>query len=217
MYLHKLLFDLYLAAGSHDYLLHYYLPTVDQDGWDFAVSDNESERRIQLKTRLISSSTKSWPLQRQLIRPDFITSAGLLGSEYYVVHGLGGGAIAITIDPNSANDPKYKYTDFQIIFAFASGMVRRNKQSKSTAKKVLVKLNEGPHSGKINVVESLFVSPKSPEHLLALARLHTDFSQFWDSNLVQLFENLSMLDVIGPLLARYLVAWVSDDDLTAQL
>jgi hypothetical protein len=55
IYFHKLVFDLQLAAAKANYALQLFQLEVDREGFDLVVNDGELERRLQVKTVLLSS------------------------------------------------------------------------------------------------------------------------------------------------------------------
>ena len=65
----KLSYDLKLAAARRGYYLNSYFDDVDRDGFDVIFDDQDSLRKIQVKSVSASASTASWEIHKKILRP----------------------------------------------------------------------------------------------------------------------------------------------------
>lgn len=183
MFFHLLYFDLKLAAARCDYPLALFEPEVDRDRFDIVIDDGDQERRIQLKTKLRSSTTKSWTTTKRFFRPS-ITEGDRLNLSPMDC-GLGGAFILIEINETSGV-VEYFYSDFLIADMFARrvlleatpphqarGKGRKKNTRALDAENVLSSLKAGQGSEELKIVRNVFVKVRSVDVLLALAGLRS--------------------------------------------
>lgn len=185
---YRLLYDLKLAAALHGYDLSLYTPDVDRDGFDIILDDQDSVRKIQLKTVLKNATTSTWHIHRTMLRPDveFCDQLGFEPTQSGT--GVQGGVILMELDPQpDSMDIRYYYTDVFVITALYLGVVNKKPKVRKT---IFVSFYENIRNGSSNekmpVPKSLFVEAKGPEHLLALMSLHNRINHGWWHNLIDI-------------------------------
>ncbi|EGR1752691.1 hypothetical protein P3526_23445 [Vibrio parahaemolyticus] len=70
MLMNKLLFDLQLAYAMQGYYLKAYRTDVDDNGYDLVLDSEDISRKVQVKSTMVDSSTKSWDIAKGVLRPE---------------------------------------------------------------------------------------------------------------------------------------------------
>lgn len=177
----RLLHDLSTAAAVRGYDLAIYLPVVDRDGFDLIVDDRDTLMPIQLKS--FAGAASKWKVHRRLLRPTrhYVTAYGF--EESPRGEGLGGGVILIDIQNTETQvTPSYLYTDINVLTAWWLDIIKRQATHHEVVRKVRGALEAEPH-GKVTLTKSSFLRARTPEHLLALAGLHSRFHGAWPNQL----------------------------------
>jgi hypothetical protein len=174
------------AAASSGYDLLVYTPTVDSDGFDLIIDDRDFLLPLQLKSVIFDGKASRWTIHRKLIRPR-IHEIEWFGFEPSACgEGRGGGVLLIEIHGSSSViELSYLYTDLRILTAIWLGIIPKP----AASLKRLIKLRqdlEAEPSGKVSVPRSAFLRVRSPNHLLALAGLHSSYHGAWPNQLYQL-------------------------------
>jgi hypothetical protein len=90
---HRTISDLKHAAAARGYALEVYTSDVDHDGYDVALDDFDTIRKLQFKSVLVGGATSNWGVHRKLLRPQ-PHSVELFGYETSPVgSGQGGGVV----------------------------------------------------------------------------------------------------------------------------
>lgn len=117
--MHRLCFDVQLAAAQRGYYLNTYYDDVDHDGFDVIFDDQDTIKKTQVKSVDSKAVTGQWGIHKRILRPSFehIDKLGFEPS----AEGLGveGGFILMQFDtaiPGTA--VKYFYTDLYVWLAF---------------------------------------------------------------------------------------------------
>jgi hypothetical protein len=165
--------DLMTAAAACDYDLLVYTPTVDRDGFDLILDDRDHLVPLQLKSVISGGRAQSWSIHRRLLRPER-RDVELFGFEPSPFgEGRGGGVVLLSLHPHEADmSVRYRYTDINVLSALWLGLFRLPKQSVACLKRLRGNLEAKP-SGRVALPRSAFITARSPEHLLALAGLHS--------------------------------------------
>jgi hypothetical protein len=182
----RVIHDLMVAAASRNYDLLVYAPTVDSDGFDLILDDRDTFLPLQLKSVISGGRATEWAIHRKLLRPapHQIEWFGFEPSPSG--EGRGGGVLLIEVKANdNTADVVYRYTDLRILTAYWLGLITITPRTKQRLDRLRNELSEHP-SGKVDVPRTAFLKARSPEHLLALAGLHSRFSTSWPHLLYQL-------------------------------
>lgn len=185
---YRLFYDLKLAAALRGYDLSLYTSDVDRDGFDIILDDQDSVRKIQLKTVLKNATTSTWHIHKTMLRPD-VEFCEYLGFEpTQSGTGVQGGVILMELDPqNDSMAIRYYYTDVFVITALYLNIVNRNPKIRSTIfDSFYQNIRDGVSNEKMPVPKSLFIEAKGPEHLLGLMALHNRISYGWRHNLISI-------------------------------
>ena len=188
--LYRLVYELKLAAARAEYHLEVYLPTVDQDGFDIVVDDKEFIRKLQLKS--VMSSAKEWKIHKTMLRPDFRACESLGFERSPVGCGTDGGVILAEVDARGEEmTVGYYYTDIYVITALRLGVVQRSAGDRNRAEEFCRDLgSSGVSHDRIVVPRSLFISVKTPDHILTLVGLHGRRGKYaWMNNLMAVAAN----------------------------
>ena len=110
-------------------------------------------------------------------------------------YGYEGGVILIEIDTSGDLDPeggfpvRYYYTDIYIIYAIVSDLYRRPRTQKDFSIRQLKEIANEQGDKKVKIGKSLFVSPKSNEHLLELAGFQCTLNTNWRPTIMNMMKN----------------------------
>lgn len=186
----RLVHELSVAAAARGYDLLVYLPTVDGDGFDVILDDRDRLVPIQVKSVIRGGKAASWSVHRSLIRPK-AEESDLYGFEFPPSGaGRAGGVIVTTVAAGDiAVQASYSYTDIDVLSALWLGLIRRSDPQKRRLERLRVELQKAP-SGVVKLSRSAFVTAASPEHLLALAGLHSRLETAWRLQLRSLLRHL---------------------------
>lgn len=202
---YRILYDLKLAAALRGYDLSLYTSDVDRDGFDIILDDQDSVRKIQLKTVLSSATTSTWHIHKSILRPDaqFCEELGFEPTHSGV--GVQGGIVLMELDPLSDSmGIRYHYTDVFVITALYLNIVNRKPKIRSTIFSTFYKnIRNGSSNEKIPVPKSFFVEAKGPEHLLGLIALHNRINHGWWHHLINIgkdhfFQTIDDSDLPAP-------------------
>ena len=161
---HKFLYDVQLSFLTRGQQILYYESDYDVDGFDLLFDNLGSQKHVQMKSVLSSSTTNRFSIHRTLLRPK------IEHLNYYPLSpdgfgaGYGGGVVLIEAHVNKDNlEVSYKYCDGLILTAFATGYFRYKNISKQNA--VLRTFNEFQNpqkiGGQISLSKSCFIEFKS--------------------------------------------------------
>ena len=190
----RVVHDLMVAAAARNYDLLVYTPTVDSDGFDLILDDRDRFLPLQLKSVISGGKAAHWSIHRKLLRPE-IHEIEWFGFEPSPCgEGRGGGVLLIEVKPKeSTTDVIYRYTDLRILTALWFGLIKISSPSEKRLERLRHELAAEP-SGKVKVPRSAFLTVKSPEHLLALAGLHSRHSTSWPNLLYRLARHVNVGD-----------------------
>lgn len=185
IFFHKLYFDLKLAAARSGYPLTLFEPEVDRDAYDVVLDDGDAQRRVQLKTVLKSATTAKWNSTNRflLLEETYGDDLGLSPGDC----GVGGAFILIEIDDSDDEGRvRYLYTDYYVLQALASQMVKEAKSRRAYksfgkpamdrtqfATQVLQAMHLGGPRDIVTLRPKHFLRPRGPAELLTLLGLHS--------------------------------------------
>jgi hypothetical protein len=175
-----------VAAATRNYDLLVYTPTVDSDGFDLILDDRDRFIPLQIKSVMTGGKTTQWAIHRKLLRPEIheIEWFGFEPSPCGV--GRGGGVLLVKVTARDYTaDVTYLYTDVRILTAYWLDLISVPLASRNRLSRLRRELAAAP-DGKINVPRSAFLRARSPEHLLALAGLHSRYTNSWPHLLYEL-------------------------------
>ncbi|MUI54393.1 hypothetical protein [Aliivibrio fischeri] len=177
----KLSFDLKLAAAKNDYYLKSYYSTVDHDGFDLILDDDDVIKKLQVKTVSTSTTTSSWGIHKDIFRltQDLVELLGYTATPDSV--GLFGGVILQEFDAsNNSLTIDYYYTDMLIITMYANNLLKSSTNNiDGIAQKHLSNVFTGSRKDKVYIPKSLFIRSNSPESLLSMIGLHGNGTVGW--------------------------------------
>lgn len=179
--MHRLIYDLQLAAAERSYFLEVYQGEVDQDGFDIILDDRDVIKKIQVKTVASETNQSTWKIHRVLLRPHRCRLEELGFEPSPEGAGYEGGFVLMDFRcTGSAVDLDYCYTDIYVLRAFELGIVRRkDKRKQETIKRLCRNLRSGTSHERISVPRNAILKAKGAGHLLALAGLHSPISTSW--------------------------------------
>jgi hypothetical protein len=179
--MHRLCFDVQLAAARAGYYVNTYYDDVDHDGFDIIFDDRDTIKKIQVKTVGLKNPARQWLVQKRMLRPalEMMEKLGFEGSP--VGEGCGGGVILMRFDATAPDlAVEYLYTDVFILLAFESELIRRtHTASQKAVTKFLERWRKGIGSEYVTVPRAVFVKAKGPDELLELAGLHSCLNTAW--------------------------------------
>jgi hypothetical protein len=190
--------DRLIDAVSNQFIpLQIFAPDVDRDGFDIIVDDGDWERRLQLKSLLVSSGTQSWEIHKRLLRPtrDWASQLGFEHSPFGV--GMGGGVVLMQIDDGDPSCPvTYYYSDIFILVVLAERwLVCENKYRNEQALEVIRRMRVGIGRERVSVPLGAFVKLRTPSTLLAAGGFHSPEPQYcWWGNLITALEGNFRVD-----------------------
>lgn len=185
--MHRLLYDVKLAAARREYHLITYRSDVDHDGFDVILDDRQMLRKFQVKSVL--GNTAAWDIHKWLLRPE-IYSADQFGFESSPT-GIGqeGGVILMTgiEKPDGDLAISYGYTDLHILVAIELQLINRAPNSRKAVDRVMRDLRHDIEvSDRVEIPFGGFVIVRSVDALLALAGIHSVSTGQWRFNLMQI-------------------------------
>ena len=168
--MHRLIYDLQMAAAFNGYHLKSYVYDVDHNGYDLILDNDEFTKKIQFKSVLSTSQTDSWRIKKGILRPNLKIAEYLSFANSYESIGLQGGAIIINVTlVGSSVNIRYYSTDILIIMAFKLRIISLKLMSSQQAiDKLFGRLWIGNFHEAVSVPKSAFLEVKSPEDILAL-------------------------------------------------
>ena len=194
--MHRLIYDLQLAAAKRGYFLEVYRSEVDQDGFDIILDDRDNMKKVQVKTVISDSRTSFWKIHKAMLRPNYLSVEELGFEPSPKGTGYQGGVVLMVLECDGLSiNIDYCYTDVFILKAFDVGVVSYNHNIRNRAVKNLYrKLQEGISHDKIKVCKSAFLKTKSAGHLLALAGLHSCVGSSWPLSLLDFLRTKKLIN-----------------------
>lgn len=189
---HRLSYDLKKAAAERAYHLKIFKTTVDFEGHDITIDDNNKIGRYQIKTRF-EAKTSSWLIQKAMLLPRQ-RNAELMRFGNGLCSQNDNGVILIDIKSpkDNTNDfiVDYFYTDYYIIKSIATSLISRPQKIESKAIEIIDQLAlTKSTSSKIEVSKSLFVKVKNPSCLLTICGFDSSENKQIEFLMMKLFEN----------------------------
>lgn len=172
--MHRLCFDVQLAAAERGYYLNTYYDDVDHDGFDLIFDDQDTVKKTQVKTVDLKAGTGQWDIHKRILRPS-LEHLDKLGFESSPEgEGVEGGFILMQFDTSVPGVAvRYFYTDLYVWLAFQSGVIRRqHRGSQAAVERCLKDLQQGIGDERVGVPWALMLEAKGPKELLALNGLH---------------------------------------------
>lgn len=165
--MNKLLFDFQLAYAMHGYYLKIYRTDVDDNGYDLIIDSEDVSRKVQVKSTMVDSSTKSWEVASGVLLPECNQMRqhsmwSNLGA------GVGGGVVLQEVTlKTSGIDVAYYFTDLVMLSLFAFEIIGSKTNNKS-ALRVISELHDKSFHDKVRISKSCFLKIISPEKLVEL-------------------------------------------------
>jgi hypothetical protein len=190
--MHRLCFDLRLAAARRGYYLNTYYDDVDHDGFDLIFDDQDYIKKTQVKTVESESATGQWSIHKRMLRPSFELIEKLGFEPSPVGEGTEGGIILMHFDASAADlAVKYFYTDLFVWLAFECEVIHRSDgRSQAAINRCLQDLRDGIGYERVDVPRALFLQAKGPDELLALIGLHSRVNTSWKHDLIQIANHV---------------------------
>jgi hypothetical protein len=190
--MHRLCFDMQLAAARHGYYLNTYYDDVDHDGFDLIFDDQDTIKKTQVKTVDSKAATGQWGIHKRILRPSFAHIEKLGFEPSPVGEGVEGGFILMQFDASVPDlAVKYFYTDLYVWLAFECGIIRRaDGRSQKAVETCLAELRTGSGTDRLAVPWALLLQAKGPDELLALSGLHSRAGFSWVHHVFQIANNL---------------------------
>jgi hypothetical protein len=188
IFLNRFEFDIRMAATRVQIPLSISIADVDRNGHDVTLDNEEYSHKIQLKTVASKARTDKWEVFKRFFRPpiEYAERLGIVPSPETI--GLGGGIVVMEISDFDTGEIKYHYTNELIVRAFELAIIkpalkearsdRRTKAVQPKAYDLLRTLehnfneekakNKGYDPKRVDVARDLFITVKSPNHLLGI-------------------------------------------------
>lgn len=184
--MHRLCFDLQLAAATKGYYLNLYYDDVDHDGFDLILDDQDSIKKIQVKTVESDSPTQCWKIQKKILRPAFDNVEKLGFEPSPEGEGIEGGFVLCKFEiVQEAVKLDYFYTDLFVCLAFKHGIIRRkNKLSQAAVERCVHAFTTGIGREAVHVPAALMLHASTPADVLALSGLHGPSDHMWKHNIM---------------------------------
>ncbi|WP_146181454.1 hypothetical protein [Aeromonas sp. HMWF016] len=165
--INKLLFDLQLAYAMQGNYLKSYRTDVDDNGYDLVLDSEDISRKIQVKSTMVNSTTKTWDIAKGVLRPDlFLMSKHSMWSNLSA--GISGGVILQDVILKDGDiSINYYYSDLVIISLYCLGIIG-NKTNQKSALRVIKELHVEHFHDKVKLSKGCFLRLKSPSALLEL-------------------------------------------------
>lgn len=190
LFMHRLCFDVQLAAARSGYYINTYYDDVDHDGFDIIFDDQDTVKKMQVKTADAHAPTQQWSVHKRMLRPAFDLVERLGFEPSPAGEGCGGGVIVMRFDAKTPDvQVEYLYTDVFVLLGFECGIIRRTDGRSQSAIERFLKdetLRNGIGSARITVPRAVFLRAKGPEELLALAGLHGPRDNTWQLHVIQI-------------------------------
>ena len=189
---YRLFYDLKMAATMREYHLKIFSATVDFEGYDIAIDDNNIIGRFQIKTRF-EAKTSVWNIQKGMLLP-CQRNADLMRFDNGLCSENDNGVILMDIkSPHKETEDyliDYYYTDFYIIKSIATRLIPRSQKSIDNANHIIEQLVLTKNiNSKIKISKSLFVKIKNPSCLLAICGFDSSENKQIRYLVMKLFEN----------------------------
>lgn len=187
----KLSYYLKLAAARRGYYLNSYFDDVDRDGFDVIFDDQDSLRKIQVKSVSASASTASWEIHKKILRPGWYLGEQLGFGGSPAGEGSEGGVILMRFkDVNGKLEVEYSYTDVFVLSAFHCGVIsRKHPASRKAVDKCIAEARRGIGTERVDAPIAGFIKAKGPDELLSLMGLHANSSFAWKEHLLLVFSH----------------------------
>jgi hypothetical protein len=183
--MHRLCFDIQLAAARRGYYLNTYYDDVDHDGFDLIFDDQDTLKKMQVKTVAVNAGTGQWDIHKRILRPclEHISKLGFECSSEG--EGVEGGFILMQFDTEQPDvGVKYFYTDLYVWLAFDCGVIERQHGGSRKAVDDCIKdLQCGLGDQRVGVPWALMLEAKGPDELLALGGLHSRAEFTWKDHI----------------------------------
>lgn len=224
--MHRLFYDVKLAAARRGYYLNSYFDDVDHDGFDVIFDDQDYIKKIQVKSVGAQAATQSWAIHKKILRPSvyLLDKVGFESSAEG--EGTEGGVVLIEFkDTDHGLDIVYYYTDVFVLLAFDCNIVRRKDgRSQKAVNSCLTDLLRGLGSERLSVPIAAFIQSKNVDSLLSLMGLHSRVQSPWKHHVIQIANHsrqdadrsLSLpvtLDQLRQLAAKEILELASDEDI----
>lgn len=189
--MHRLAYDIQVAAAASNYFLEIYHGEVDQAGFDVVLDDQDQLKKLQIKTVMAGSKTASWSIHKTILRPNSQLAEKIDFEPSPEGSGIQGGIVLMKFvcDELSVN-VDYYYTDVFILKAFDVGIISRSQSQRMAAvRRIYNQIQRGKSHEKIKIYKSAFLKAKSAVHLLALAGLHSSCNTAWPQSLLGFLDS----------------------------
>ena len=202
IFLHKLAYDLKVAAACDDWQVEINIVNVDDGGYDLTADWGGGSRRFQVKTRMVPKGAQKWRIRATLLKPTPEQEARARIVEWQAFHpfGYNGGVIVMDINWVSPEVPKvrYLYTDLFILMLLRDGIICRKPHLQ--ARKVLQNVCAKPFDRRANVVipNSCFLRLKEISSLLEVAGMPKRVQRHWRDRFYDVYAQ--RVDGLGNLL-----------------
>jgi hypothetical protein len=174
-----------MAAAEREYHLKIFQSTVDIEGFDVMLDDNQQARRFQLKTRFNAKTRVLKDIHSVMLMPKR-RNANLIRFENGMCPTLDNGLIFIDINyPTDTFIPdiQYFYLDFYILHSISKGIIPWKTHYIEKSKEILERLLISKRKNqRINIPISLFLKLKNASSLLAISGFDS-----MDKNTLQYF------------------------------
>lgn len=192
--MHRMFFDVKLAATRSGYYLNTYFDDVDHDGFDVIFDDKDCLKKTQVKSVCSGAATNSWDIHKRILRPSIYLIEKLGFESSAVGEGNEGGVILMEFkDASDHLDVRYFYTDLFVLMAFESGIIkRRDGRRQKAIETCLEGLYVGLGSERLSVPKAAFIEAKNPNALLALAGMHSNNHGSWKHNVIVATNNIKL-------------------------
>src|SRR3984885_769838 len=179
--MHRLSFDIQLAAARGGYYLNTYYDAVDHDGIDRIFDDQHAIKNTQVKTVDAQAAPGQWEIHKRILRPSFEHLDKLGFESSPEGEGVEGGFLLMQFDTTAPGiGVRYFYTDLYVRLAFECDVIRRRHGASQTAvKDCLRALQRGLGHECVTVPWAMMLEAKGPDELLALSGLHGRASFWW--------------------------------------
>ncbi|ELB2078593.1 hypothetical protein QNZ73_002594 [Vibrio parahaemolyticus] len=173
--LNRLSYDVQLAAALNNYYLKVYISDVDDNGYDVIFDSEMVTRKLQVKSFMSTSSTRSWYVSKGLIKPSMESTRNMGVWSHIDVEGIEGGVVIQRVClQNESIDIKYFYTDIWLLTANAWGLIGSKSQNRA-AFKFLQSLSGFDYHEKQRIPISLFFEPRDVECLIGVMGFSTRY------------------------------------------